>query len=181
MLSLLPQSHLSTWLPTVRPVDIQKEQDCPLLKTQQANREIKCYRFNLKQIFLRDYLRAQTQPTSWLSTLTCQILRAKGWRVLQSPLAGRKVDRKLEEECSPFSLSPASFGSQTFLLLFSQQNSDVSCSVTMVPSSITYPPSSPTPSCMPLGMNLLDTWRVTSDVRDYKALNFALWAISGHI
>lgn len=169
-----PSCHLSTWLLTVRPADIQKEQDSTLLKAQQANREINCYRFDFKKIFLRDYLRAQTEPTSWLSTPTCQILRAKGWMVIPTVIPGWKKGGQEAQRrmCSPFSLSPASFGSHTFLLLFfSQQNSDVSCSVTMAPNSITYPPSSPTPSSMPLGRTPLDTCRFTSDVRDYKALN----------
>lgn len=171
MLTLLPPLHLIAHYKTCR---YPERTRTPLSsKLSKPTEKLSAIGLILKKIFLRDCLRARTQPTSWLSTPTCQILRAKGWMVIPTVIPGWKKGGQEAQRrmCSPFSLSPASFGSHTFFLFFSQQNSDVSCSVTMAPNSITYPPSSPTPSSMPLGRTPLDTCRFTSDVRDYKALN----------
>lgn len=73
-----------------------------------------------------------------------------GWK-----RGGLEARRKM-----PSILTLASFGSHTFLMFFAQQNSDVSCSVTMVPNSSTYLPSSPTPSSMPLGMKFIESMQI---------------------
>lgn len=126
-------------------------------QTQQTNREIECYRFDIfKNLFPRNYLRAQTQPASWLFTLTCQILRAKGWMILQSSMAGREVNRKLEERCVLHShcLSPAlevifsscSFPNRTQMFL---------AQLPWCPSPVHTCPAALTPSSMLLGMKFI--------------------------
>lgn len=48
-------------------------------KYSKSTERLSAMGLNIEILFLRNYLRAQIQPTSWLSSLTCKVLRPKGW------------------------------------------------------------------------------------------------------